>query len=235
MDISQLMFPKFVQESRHKSVLLVGPTKTCKTSFLFQIAVSLSAGSNDPVIFISSQKVDKKPLNVHTMAEVDARRAKNITLVYLKTYADLIKYVANIFVQNESLSGILIDGVDLFLANITENDGTYKECLLRLFALLNDTAAHFTTLNGTTCYAAATCDHKEDNKVEEATFFGLGLHFFDDVLRTEVHNIPYRTVNFLLTDSSDRKFHYYIEDGQIFLDKITEKQCVVKQSLPPDS
>lgn len=222
MDIFRAMFPSHHKPMARKSLLITGPKETCKTSLLFQIATSLVAKSEDSVLFICVAKVDKVPLHVHQMPKIGAQSAKKISLVYLKTYTDLIKYLAALFMHNQSLKGILIDGVESFLATVVENrDGLYKDCLLKLFALLNDTAGHFTAQGNGICHVAVTCDCK-DELVEKATFSSIGLHFFDSVVSSETCSIVDRKKGFRLTDSQDNKTFFYVEEDQIFLHHLSE-------------
>lgn len=223
MDAIKLMFPEYLDNSQCKSLMIVGPKATCKTSLLFQIAVSLTTNSDDSVLLISTEKMEKVPLVVHRMPKITAKSAKNISLVYLKNYSELMKYLAELFVRKETYRGILIDGVEKFLQTVVESqDGSYKDCAMKLFALLVDTAGHFTIQEDTECYAAVTLDHKEDDVTEKVTLSSIGLHFFDEILQAEPHDVLNYKNRFRFFDSSERRIYYYVEDEQIFIDCVAE-------------
>lgn len=217
------MFPEYLENYRCKSVMIMGPKGTCKTSLLFQIAISLTTNYDDSVLLISTQKMEKLPLVVHQMPKFTAKSAKNISLVYLKDYSELIKYVAELFMRKETYRAILVDGVEKFLSTVKEpEDGPYKDCAMKLFALLVDTAGHFISQDETECHVAITFDHNKDDENEKITLSSIGSHFFEEILQAESVDILNQKNGFRFVDSSNQRLYYYIEDKEIFFDRMTE-------------
>ncbi|XP_053207974.1 uncharacterized protein LOC128392024 [Panonychus citri] len=240
MDLCQLIFPVSYPGMKDcKSVLLIGSPGTCKTSLLLQMASSLShqscktLNSDDcTIMFICNYQLTKIPLHVHRMPQFDAISAKNISIQYLKTFGDLISHLANLFIHVGKLTGIIIDGIDNFLKTIDEKvDGNYKDCLAKLFALLVDLGGHYSDcqdgfVGGDPCPIVASFDSNDEDINEKVLISSIGNHFFEQVAKIEPCTILGTRLGFKMTDSSDHCIYYYIDEGQIYLDRISKIKLI---------
>uniref|UniRef100_T1KIC8 DNA recombination and repair protein Rad51-like C-terminal domain-containing protein n=1 Tax=Tetranychus urticae TaxID=32264 RepID=T1KIC8_TETUR len=237
MDMCSLMFPASYPEMKEcKSLLMIGGASTCKTSLLLQMACSLSYQyckrfNNDDctVMFISNYKLSTLPFHVHRMPPFNSTSAKNISVQYLETYSDLIAHLANLFSHASKVTGIIIDGIDAYLKTIDEKkDGTYKDCLTKLFGLLVDIGGHYSSREetfeiGDTCPVMCSFDCEIENVNERTLVNSLGLHFFDQIVNIEPCNIFGSKEGFKMIDTSENGIYYFVEDGQIYLHRITKK------------
>ncbi|XP_022237885.1 uncharacterized protein LOC106478569 isoform X2 [Limulus polyphemus] len=193
----------------------------CKTSLLFQAAVTLST-KNDQVIFIRPKHLDKLPLHVHGMPSPKPLAMQHVKLMYMWSVSDLVQYLARIHMNSVIPAAILVDDLDHYVTQLTKETST-EQAFAKLGVLLKDAADFCSKKRDDQCLLLAAC-----KLPEQGNLFHSIYEQFGDVWNINRGEVSTQRQNLFLTMSSNLQYKtfFYIEDEQIFLDKLTRKTGV---------
>ncbi|XP_076311101.1 uncharacterized protein LOC143225490 isoform X2 [Tachypleus tridentatus] len=190
----------------------------CKTSLLFQAAVTLST-KNDQVIFIRPQHLDKLPLHVHGMPSPKPLAMHHVKFMYMWSVSELVQYLARIHINSVIPAAILVDDLDHYITQLTK-ETSIEWAFAKLGVLLKDAADFCTKKRDDQCLVLATC-----KLPEQGSLFHSIYEQFGDVWNIKCGELSTQRHNLFLTMSSTLQYKtfFYIEDEQIFLDRLTRK------------
>jgi len=205
------------------NIFLVGDVGCCKTSLMFQAATSLINDESQTIKLICPSKLTKVPLHVHRMPQLNEKTAKVISILYLSNLQDLIDYICKLFTTIQNLRAILIDNINQYVnPSDYNNEANYKDNLTRLFAILVDTAGHFSNINDQRCQVLVSCDINLEDQASPI-LKSIASYFFDDIWTIKKSNQSGHSNSFVLLTEDNYNLYYYVEDGQIFLDRVFKK------------
>ncbi|KAG8181277.1 hypothetical protein JTE90_022215 [Oedothorax gibbosus] len=122
-----------------------------RTSFLFQTALSV-ASEGDQVILIRPGSLESPPHHVKGMTEQSAFHMQCIKIVCLSEPSHLLKYLCEFHMQEGCLpAAILIDDIHFYVSHLPQ-DQSREIAVVKLFALLEDTAAYVSQKKGEPCH-----------------------------------------------------------------------------------
>ncbi|KAK7108109.1 uncharacterized protein [Littorina saxatilis] len=130
----QTLLDSLAQDSRH--TVLLGETRTGKTSLVFQIAVSM-ATDNKQVTFIRPKVLSHLPLPVHGMPTPEPTALQLVKFWYPDQTEEVVKWCGAIHTQAILPDVIIMDDFDVF-AGQSKNA---EHGAARLYASLIDAAA----------------------------------------------------------------------------------------------
>ncbi|EDV26388.1 uncharacterized protein TRIADDRAFT_54317 [Trichoplax adhaerens] len=101
-------------EERSRKILLAAPTKSGRTSLLFQYSLSL-AEEDKYVLFISPTQPDKIPLLSEGKEPPTAKLLKYITMVYPKNLQQLLQFLSSAHTVERNIPyAVIIDDLDTY-------------------------------------------------------------------------------------------------------------------------
>lgn len=125
-----------------RPVVITGPDHVDQHhSLLFQCAVSYAKEGNN-VTFICQTPVSKLPLPVHGMPKPNPTTLATVKFIYLKTMDEVHNYCASIHELKTCPNVIILDGIDVYIKDLKEQQASEGHKLAKLCALLSD-AIHF--------------------------------------------------------------------------------------------
>ena len=241
--------PIIISNEDHRqltSVLLIGAKQTCKTSLLFQWAITLAQQTNDEIVFISPNIINKKPIEVHGMPKPTSSLLELIKITYISTYDDMVNYLSDFHQSKTFPAAFVIDDFNILVNRRSEKqqignavinvsnlqrEQDEKIHMSKLSALLIDTA-NFCLKKTNKAFSVIAVYNTEmissTTLMEETLLLAqsVGKRFFNQVWVIEkAENFLRKQYYFRLKVPKDEfsffNIYYYFDDKHVILDKVT--------------
>ncbi|XP_022237887.1 uncharacterized protein LOC106478569 isoform X4 [Limulus polyphemus] len=146
----------------------------------------------------------------------------NCPNMYMWSVSDLVQYLARIHMNSVIPAAILVDDLDHYVTQLTKETST-EQAFAKLGVLLKDAADFCSKKRDDQCLLLAAC-----KLPEQGNLFHSIYEQFGDVWNINRGEVSTQRQNLFLTMSSNLQYKtfFYIEDEQIFLDKLTRKTGV---------
>lgn len=223
------------------SVALLGAKETCKTSLLFQAAINIL--DEDPegiVVYFAPSQIEALPCPVHHMSKISASFSSRLVMKYMSSANELLNFLASYHTKRTYPRAFILDDMDKFMKKAHLELGMISASALvaKIVAILVDLSDFCTEKSNKRCLVLASSTIPKDfilgsiDPILEETpqdppkqiekhipaIFG---HFIEDVIKidgTSIGNIK----RFEMTTTDETlKVNFFLEDGQIFLDRLT--------------
>lgn len=208
----------------NESCILVGSNSSCKTSLLFQAALTY-ASKGEQVIFLCSQPFQRKPLQVDGMTPPSSSVCQHIKMVYISDAHELIKYISHFHMMGSLPVAILVDDLDFYVRHLAQ-EGDIEQNLARLCALLQDSVGFLEEKRRQPCHMLAAMTLSKQNK----SLILLCHRFFREVWCTTADNSSGQNASininerrfFMYNTKTAVHIYYYKTLHSVFLDRVTQ-------------
>lgn len=215
---------------------LLGPSRCCKTSLMFQAAVKIlkhHPGEDHTILILRPDVIKYPPHHVHQMDQANSRIARQILIQYFDSADQLMEYLAGYYINEYPPLAIIIDDLDGFSTkNVIKNRYVDPRLLMtKLLSLLMDTRLYCSQKNQMPCYIMVT--GKDDVRNDPGNINRLVPLFMDNTyyIKRIAGPIDQGTIDtsvrkdFKMTVDDEHNLYYYVDNdisrAEIFLSRVT--------------
>lgn len=209
-----------------RPVVLSSTDHVDQRSLLFQCAVSYAKEGNH-VAFICQTPVSQLPLPIHGMPKPNPATLATVKFIYLKTMRDVHHYCASIHELTTCPDVIIVDAIDVYIAERQDKQTSEEHELARFCAILSD-AMNF-------CQQKTKLSQKNDEEKcqliisskETKAFTNVYQKMGFDIITLKAKEMESNCFGFSM-DLEDQSVHlnYTVDQTKgIFLNEV---QCITK-------
>nr|XP_042902209.1 uncharacterized protein LOC107450926 [Parasteatoda tepidariorum] len=147
---NKVLQPNGISSDNKESCVILSDNSLLKSSLLFQAALSY-ASIGDQVIFICTGPFLAKPCPVSEMQTATPLTLECIKMVYISEPSGLLQYLCELHTKECLPCAVIVHDIHHYVSHYTE-DTTKESSLIKLLAMLEDTAGFITRKKGDPCH-----------------------------------------------------------------------------------